>query len=33
MKIVIISGNNETLVVDHHMGNLDQTRFFFSKVG
>jgi len=33
MKIGVTLGNNETLVVDHHRGNLDQTGLFFNKVG
>jgi hypothetical protein len=33
MKIDVILGNNETLVIDHHMGNFDQTGLFFIEVG
>jgi hypothetical protein len=33
MKIGVLIGNTETLVIDHHMGNLEQTGLLFNKVG
>jgi hypothetical protein len=33
MKIDVMLGNTETLVIDHHIGNYNQTRLFVNKVG